>query len=46
MRLLKSQCISSIPMYAHMDDVMSKHGIVTGDMGDELLGGYPFLSKS
>ena len=34
----------SIPMYAHMNDVMSKHGIVVtlaGDMGDEILGGYP-----
>ncbi len=34
----------SIPMYAHMNHVMSKHGIVVtlaGDMGDEILGGYP-----
>ena len=34
----------SLPMYAHMNDVMSKHGIVitlAGDMGDEILCGYP-----
>lgn len=34
----------SIPMYGHMNDVMSRHGIVVtlaGDMGDEILGGYP-----
>ena len=39
----------SIPMYAHMNDVMSKHGIVVtlaGDMGDELLGGYPSYIKA
>ena len=31
-------------MYAHMNEVMSKHGIVitlAGDMGDEILCGYP-----
>ena len=30
----------SIPMYSHMNEVMSKHGIVVtlaGDMGDEIL---------
>ena len=34
----------SLPMYAHMNHVMSKHGIVVtlaGDMGDEILCGYP-----
>ena len=34
----------NIPMYAHMNDVMSKRGIVitlAGDMGDEILCGYP-----
>ena len=34
----------SLPMYAHMNEVMSKSGIVVtlaGDMGDEILGGYP-----
>ena len=34
----------SIPMYSHMNEVMSKHGIVVtlaGDMGDEILCGYP-----
>ena len=34
----------SIPMYSHMNEVMSKYGIVVtlaGDMGDEILCGYP-----
>ena len=34
----------SLAMYAHMNEVMSKHGIVitlAGDMGDEILCGYP-----
>ncbi len=34
----------SIPMYAHMNDVISDHGVVitlAGDMGDEILCGYP-----
>ena len=34
----------SIPMYSHMNEVISKHKIVVtlaGDMGDEILCGYP-----